>query len=88
MAFIGESRKDSNCNLGIYVCLDTEECELVMKAVGPLVGRYLNSVIYYKEKLESGEANDKMWVKLHKAEKDFENIISIRDTLLEMIRNK
>lgn len=82
MAFIGESRKDPNSAWGIYVCLDFKECELIMKAVGPLVGRCLRSLEYYKGKLDLGEATEKDTDRLDKAQEDFENIISIRDAIL------
>lgn len=88
MAFIGESRKDSTSAWKHYVCLDENECEMLMKAVGQLVGRCLKTLEYYKDKLESGEATEKQTDKLYKAEVDFESIISIRDTLLTMIKYK
>lgn len=87
MAFIGESRKDPNSAWGIYVCLDFKECELIMKAVGPLVGRCLRTLEHYKGKLESGEATEKDTDKLYQAEEDFESITSIRDAILEVKKN-
>lgn len=84
MAFIGESRKDPNSAWGIYVCLDAKECELLMKAVGPLVGRCLRSLEYYKGKMDLGEATEKDTDKLYQAQEDFESITSIRDTILQM----
>ena len=84
MAFIGESRKDPNSAWGIYVCLDFKECELIMSAVDKLVGTCVRSLVYYKGKLESGEATEKDTDKLCQAEEDFESITSIRDTILQM----
>ena len=86
MAFLGESRKDQESEWGIYACLDKKECELLMKAVGPLVGRCLKTLEYYKGIQESGEATEKQTDKLYEAEENFENILSIRDTILTMIK--
>ena len=88
MAFIGEARKDPNSAWKLYVCLDAKECELLLKAVGPLVGRCLRTLEYYKDKLEGGEATEKQTDKLIQAEDDFETIISIREAFLTMIKNK
>ena len=59
-----------------------------MKAVGPLVGRCLRTLEYYKGIHEGGEATEKQENKLFQAQEAFDNVISIRVAMLEMIKIK
>lgn len=88
MAFIGESRKSSEHPWGVYLCLDREECEMLLKAVGKVEGQMLKTLTYYKDKLESGDASEKDTDKLTNAEEKFETILSIRESMLLMIKSK
>lgn len=88
MAFLGEAKRDKDSPWKIYVCLNEQECELLMKAVGALLGRCLRTLEYYKDILEGGEATEKQQDKLVKAQKAFEDVISIRDSMQEMIKFK
>lgn len=88
MAFLGEAKRDKDSPWKIYVCLNEQECELLMKAVGTLLGRCLRTLEYYKDIHEGGEATEKQEDKLVQAQEAFENVISIRDSMQEMIKFK
>lgn len=88
MAFLGEAKKDQGSPWKIYVCLNEQECELLMKSVGTLLGRCLRTLEYYKDIHEGGEATEKQVDKLVQAQEAFENVISIRDSMQEMIKFK
>lgn len=85
MSFIGESREDLIKPWRNYLCLDKSDCQIVLKAIGPLVGRYLKSYEYYKDILESGEATEKQTDKLLEAEQNFNDIINLRNELVKYL---
>lgn len=87
MAFLGESRLDEQHAWHIYACLNKKDCEIVLKAIGPVVGRYLRSYEYYKDILESGEATDKQTDALLKAEENFNTIIELRNMLVQYLKD-
>lgn len=88
MAFLGESRRAQDSPWKIYVCLNEQECELLMKSVGTLLGRCLRTLEYYKDIHEGGEATEKQEDKLVQAQEAFDNMISIRNCMQEMIKFK
>lgn len=85
MAFIGESRESNKSPWDLYVCLDWEECEMIMDAVGKSVGRRLKSYCYYKDLVESGEATSKQQDKYIEAEENYETILSVHDTICKYL---
>ena len=85
MAFIGESRKSKESPWDVYVCLDWEECEMIIDAVGKSVGRRLRSYCYYKDFVESGEATIKQQDKYIEAENKYETILSVHDTICKYL---
>lgn len=88
MAFIGESREDLGKSWSVYLCLDKSDSEIVLKAIGPLIGRSLKTYEYYKDILESGEATDIQTNKLLKAEENYNNIINLRNELYKYLQLK
>lgn len=86
MAFISEAREDLRHNWKMVACLEKEDCEIVMQALGPLVGRYLKSYEYYKDIRDGGEATSKQLDKLVEAEEKFERIINIRNTIVNFVK--
>lgn len=87
MAFIGESQPDYGKPWNVYLCLGKSDCQIVLKAIGPLVGRYLRSYEYYKDILESGEATEKQTDKLLEAEQNFNDIINLRNELVKYLKD-
>ena len=88
MAFIGESREDFRHSWSNYVCLDKEDSQIVLQALGPVVGRYYKTYEYYKGIHEAGEATEKQTDKLMKAEENYNTIIYLRNQLVEYLRSK
>lgn len=89
MAFIGESRKNGrDSQWKLYVCLDVEDCEMILEAISKVVARKLKTYEYYLDIHESGEATEKQQTKLVKAEDDLNKIIGIRDDVVKYIKLK
>ena len=86
MAFIGESRIDTNSPWKLYVCLDAKECEMIMDAVGKSVGRRLKTYNYYKDLVDGGEATTKQQDKLVEAEENFDAIVNVHAVISEYIK--
>lgn len=88
MAFIGESQPDLGKPWSVYLCLDESDCQIVLKAISPLVNRYLKSYEYYKDILESGEATEKQTDKLLESEQKYNDIINLRVKLCRYLQLK
>lgn len=88
MAFIGESRFSTSDPWKHYVCLDLEDCEVLLQIIGSLVARKLKSYMYYKGIHESGEATDKQTDKLDKAYSELTAAESIQKEVLNFIKLK
>ena len=86
MAFISEAREDHLHNWKMVACLEKEDCELILSAIGPLVGRLLKSYEYYKDIHDGGEATPKQQDKLMEAEEKFERIVNIRNTIVKFVK--
>lgn len=86
MAFIGESRLGISSPWKDFVCLDKEDCEVLIQIIGSLVARKLRSFEYYKGIHESGEASDKQIDKLEKARSELDAAESIRETIRKYLK--
>ena len=69
-----------------FVCLDKEDCEVLIQIIGSLVARKLRSFEYYKGIHESGEASDKQIDKLEKARSELDAAESIRETIRKYLK--
>ena len=81
MAFIGETRENSDSPWQLCVCLDKKDCKMLVEAVGKVVARRLRSFEYYKGIMEAGEATAKQEDKYWEAEEAFDNIVVIQQTI-------
>lgn len=88
MAFIGESRAGLDNPWKLYVCLNSEDCEIVLEAVGKVLARKMKTYEYYRDIHESGEATEKQQTKLMQAEDSLNATICLRDALMEYIKLK
>lgn len=86
MAFIGESKEGKDHPWRIYVCLNLEDCELIIDAVSKSMDRIEKSYDHYKDILEGGEATLKQEDKYIEAEMKYETISNVHTTICEFVR--
>lgn len=86
MAYIGLGYTDFRTQPKLSVCLNKSDCEIVLKALGPLIGRQLKTYEYYKDIHDSGYASEKQDDKYVQAEEDYHNIIDLRNTIFEYLK--
>ena len=86
MAFIGESREDFYSSKSFYLCLDKKDSQIVMRAIGPVIGRFYRTYQYYKGIHGSGKATKKDIDNLKKAEEHYNNIIHLQKQLYEYLK--
>lgn len=87
MAFIGESRKDSDHPWLFYVCLEERDIQLIGKSVFRLMRNAQKKVEKYKDILDGGEATEQQEDELMKAIEEEEAIASIHGCIAR-IRQK
>lgn len=85
MAFIGESKRDTNSPWLLYVCLTAQECRLLLNEVINLENRLVRNLDYYQGLLEGGDATDKQTDKLEEVRGKLETVGNIRTVMDEMI---
>lgn len=90
MAFIGESRKNIRHLWHTYLCLDKEDCEILLEAIEKEATKIMKRNSHYKDIVESGEASSKQQDKYVETQESFEKIENILNTVkqyLNFMRN-
>ena len=77
MSFIGESRKDYNHPWYDYVCLEKEDCELLLKAIRSVIEKTRKTYFHYKDIQDAGEASSRQQTALMKAEEKYDRALDL-----------
>lgn len=85
MAFIGESRKNIRHLWYTYLCLDKEDCEILLEAIEKETTKIMKKYSHYKDIVESGEASSKQQDKYVETQESFEKIENILNTVKQYL---
>lgn len=86
MSFIGESRKGIDSHWDTFVCLDEEDCQLLVKAVEKIAAKHQKNFEKWYDLHEGGEMTDSQSTRMMQAEDKMERSQALLSDLRSFIK--
>ncbi len=86
MSHIGESRKHTDSPWHSYVCLDEDDCRLLLKAVESLAKKKEKAYLKWVDIHDGGEMTDRQQTAMLKAENAYDKVEELQQNITTYLK--